>query len=334
MRSALITGATGLVGSWLAKDLVENGYNVTAIKRGSSVIPSLLKELDIDWQEADLLDPLQMEKVVEGKELVVHAGAIVSFKKSEREAMYETNMTGTEILVDLALEKGIEYFLHISSVAAVGRSLNSSLMTEESPWEDNKLTSHYSRSKYQSEKEVWRGFSEGLRGAILNPSVVLGPAGWDRSSARIIGYVWKGKKFYSGGFLNLVDVRDVSKAALIMIEKRIHAERYILSAAHFSYDKFFGRVAKCLNRSAPRFKIGKTLAWLAKWPENALTFLIGKDPLLTREMINNSFSSHEFSSGKIKNQLGFSFISVEDSIDWVCKEMLDLNVDKKALPKQ
>ena len=197
MKKILMTGGTGLVGSWLIKDLLKEGYSIRATKRETSTIPEALTDLsNLEWVNVDLLDPLELGKQMEGIDIILHSGAVVSFKKSERKEMYQTNVLGTEIVVDLALEKNIEYFLHVSSVAAVGRSSKQMLMTESSPFEDNKMTSHYSRSKFQAEKEVWRGLSEGLKGSMVNPSVILGPSEWTRSSSKLFNYVNKGRKFF------------------------------------------------------------------------------------------------------------------------------------------
>lgn len=329
MKTILITGATGLLGSWIAKDLAEQGFRIRAQKRASSQIPALLKgSANIELVDGDILDPLQMEKLLEGVDIVIHSAAVVSFRPSERKKMYEANILGTEILVDLALDKGIDYFLHISSVAAVGRSIQTRLMNEETPWEDNALTSHYSRTKFLAEKEVWRAFSEGLRGSIINPSVILGPAPWERSSAKLLGYVWKKRKFFPGGSLNVVDVRDVSLAIKILLEKNIHGQRFILNSGKIDYASFFRDVAKRFNVPAPSIQLNKGVLKAARIPENILTKIIGKDPLLTREMINNSFSSHEFSAEKFKKSFGFTFIPIDESIEWACRKMMELNVDK------
>ena len=109
---------------------------------------------------------------------------------------------------------------------------------------------------------------------------------------------------------------------------RVNGERFILNSGKISYKNFFKRVANELGKPAPSIELSKGFLKMVKWPENMLSRMIGKDPLLTREMINNSFSSHEFSAEKFKNQFGFTFIPVEESIDWACKELVAYNVDK------
>jgi nucleoside-diphosphate-sugar epimerase len=329
MKKVLVTGATGLLGSWISKELAESGHQVSALKRSESKKPYFLDKLEkLQWVEGDLLDPLQMEKILEEIDWIIHCGALVSTKQSERELMYQTNVTGTQIIVDLALQQEKEYFLHVSSVAAVGRPKDQKLIDEETTWEESKYITHYARSKYLAEKEVWRGFSEGLKGSIINPSVILGPGNWDHSSGRFFGYVQKEGRFLTSGALNIVDVRDVSRASLRLLDEQIIGERFILNSDNLTYTEFFQQIAKSFQKRAPWMKLGKAFLRFLKIPENILAFVLRKDPFLTRDMVNNFFSSHKFSSEKFQNRFNFSFIRTEESIKWACEEMVKYNVEK------
>ncbi len=328
MNKIFLTGATGLVGSQLCKALLENGKRVRALKRKTSSIPYILEGIqDLEWVDGDILDPLGLEDHLSDCQVIVHSAAMVSFRKKDKPDMMEANVNGTRILVDLAIERKLDYFLQISSVAAIGRPQHALLIDEKTDWEESSYTSNYARSKFLAEKEVWRGISEGLVADMVNPSVVLGPGSMERSSGKIIGYVEKEKKFLTDGSINVVDVRDVCDAAIKLLQSKKGGERFILSGHHLKYQEFFGSLAKAMKKKAPSIKVSKGILRLAKWPENFLSFLLSKDPLLTKEMINNSFSSHKFSSEKFKQQYDFEYRPLEDTLSWIAKEMKQINVD-------
>ncbi len=100
--------------------------------------------------------------------------------------MYQVNVEGTANVVNMALEKSIRRFVHISSVAALGRTANGGYVNEEKKWEESKVNTHYAKSKYKGELEVWRGISEGLSGVIVNPSTILGYGDWNSEQLRHI----------------------------------------------------------------------------------------------------------------------------------------------------
>lgn len=119
-----------------------------------------------------------LEEALVGIDAVIHGAAIISFDKRYVNKMYETNVLGTADLVNTCLKLGIKDFIHISSVAAIGRKAGQKKITEKDRWEDSKYDSIYANSKHAQELEVWRGAQEGLKVKILNPSVVLGPGIW------------------------------------------------------------------------------------------------------------------------------------------------------------
>ena len=188
----LVTGGTGFLGAYIIKELIEKGHAVRAIRRTHKLpffIYSGLFE-KVEWVEGDILDINSLEVAMEGIDTVIHSAAVVSFIKKERGNMYHVNVDGTANIVNIALEKNVRRIIYISSVAALGRTAGGGHVDEEKKWEESNVNTHYAKSKYKGEIEVWRGFSEGLNGVILNPSTILGYGDWNNSSCAIFKKVY------------------------------------------------------------------------------------------------------------------------------------------------
>ncbi len=192
----LITGATGLLGSFICRDLLQKGYKVRAIKRQHSRM-TLLEDItdQIDWVVGNMDDTAFLDEALFGVEAVIHGAAIISFDKRDEPAMFKTNVQGTADLVNACLKAGIKNYTHISSVAALGRKPNQIKINENDRWEGTVYDSIYSRSKHLSELEVWRGAQEGLEVKIVNPSVVLGPGIWKKGSTSVFKFAFDEKAF-------------------------------------------------------------------------------------------------------------------------------------------
>ncbi len=318
-----ITGATGLLGSFLAKEFIKTGHKVKAMKRESSSFQLLGKDAEkIIWEEGDLSDITGLEKIIEGVDTIVHSAALVSYLPQDKELLFETNARGTANLVNAALNKGISKFIHISSIAAIGRSKNESQVTEASVWEDSPMNTSYGKSKYLAELEVWRGFEEGLNGFIVNPSIILGPGDWNSGSSQLFKYVWKNNLFYSEKEMNYIDVRDVTKIVICLLNRNITGERFILNAGTTSYKHFFDLVAEKFGKRKPPYKVTKLIGNIAWRFEYLRYILTGSKPLITKETSGLSKSEVIYSNEKIKNLLNYSFIPFEETVSWSCEQLL------------
>jgi len=165
----LITGATGLIGSHIARRLWQEGYhNLIATKRSTSklyLLPNIADE--INWIEADVTDVIGLESCFDDVDVVIHTAAVVSYDPKKKNLMDEINVGGTANMVNLALHFGVKKFVHISSVAALGKPQNTNVRDENTEWDHSVDTTDYAISKYKSEKEAWRGYAEGLDMIIL-----------------------------------------------------------------------------------------------------------------------------------------------------------------------
>ena len=194
----LVTGGTGFLGSYIIKQLVEKGYAVRAIRRSNKPdgyrVPFWIpKEIvdNVEWVEGDVLDVVALEEAMEGIDTVIHTAAVISFIKKDRPNMYQVNVEGTANVVNMMLEKNVRRLMHVSSVAALGRSASGGHVNEEKKWEESKVNTHYAKSKYKAELHVWRGTAEGLEAVIVNPSTILGYGDWNTGSCAIFKNVFE-----------------------------------------------------------------------------------------------------------------------------------------------
>ena len=318
-----ITGCNGLIGSYVARNLLAQNYYVRALRRSSSDL-SLIKDLEsrIEWIEGDINDIGLLEKCLKGVHTVIHTAALVSFSPSEKTTLFKTNVQGTSNLVNVSLKEGVKEFLHISSVAALGRKKNTTHIDENVMWENSSYNTNYAISKYQSELEVWRGMEEGLNVTVVNPSVVLGPGNWNTGSTKIFQYVWNEGKFYTEKEMNYVDVRDVADIVVQLLgNEKAYGRRFILNAGKISYKNFFNKAAEAFHKKAPYVKarlwMGE-IAWRLAWLKSLLT---GKQSLITKETVRLSQQNFFYNNSKICDFLNFKFRDAEETINWVCREL-------------
>ena len=312
----LVTGGTGMLGSYLLRYLVRNAYtNITAIKRANSSF-ALVEEIQnkIHWVEGDILDVPFLEDVIQNKEQIYHCAAIVSFGAKNKKEMLQTNVEGTANIVNLALDFGVKKLLHVSSIAAIGRTKKDSSISEKTKWARSDHNSYYAISKYQAEQEVWRGMAEGLNIVIINPSVVIGSGFWDRGTCRLFERSWKGQKLYPEGTTGFVDVRDVARMMIQLMESNISGERFLANGENLSYFSFFSQIAKVLEKTAPSIKATsflKGLAWRMDWLRSKIT---KQSPIITKTTALITSRKYLYQNQKSIEKLNFQYTPLEQSI--------------------
>lgn len=318
----LITGCNGLVGSFIARKFLQEGCHIRALKRAKSDLSLVADvESDIEWVEGDILDLAQLTKAMQGVDTVIHAAAIVSFTPADRHQMLKVNVEGTSNVVNISLAAGIKKFCFVSSVAAIGRKKNVMLADENTQWEESPYNSYYAKSKYLAELEVWRGIAEGLPAVIVNPSVVLGPGNWHKSSTKLFKYIWDEKPFYTAGSMNYVDVRDVADIIFKLIYSEITAERFILNAGSIKIEHMFGTIAAAFQKKKPLILIPPFMAQIAWRLEYIRSLLSGSSPLITRETALIAQRDYLYNNQKIKQTLQYTFRNLDETITWTCIEL-------------
>lgn len=314
-----ITGANGLLGSFIIRKLIAENQKFVAFRRPSSDT-SLLEDVEekIEWRHLDLLDPVAMEEALQGVTSLIHGAAMISFNPRHARLVSRINTEGTRNLVDAALTHGVKRFVYISSVSALGRTKGQSIIDERNKWVENSMHTGYATSKYHAELEVFRGQEEGLSTVIVNPSVILAPADWGKSSARLFRYVWEEHPFYIEGSLNYVDARDVAAATLALCDSGMENERFIINAGALSFKEFFDAVAGRFGKRPPMIKLNRNFLKIAAGLEAFSARIRGAEPNITPETARLAGSFFLYENKKIKKDLQFEFRPLEDTLDWCC----------------
>ena len=311
----LVTGGTGFLGSYLVRLLVQKGYKVRALRRTSSPMDLVRDVADkVEWAEADVTDIVALEDALRGVTHIMHCAAISSFHPRDAQRLQNINVDGTANVVNLALDFGIQKFIHVSSIAALGRAKERPQLDEASKWVQSKGNSRYAVSKYLSEQEVWRAHAEGLPVAIVNPSVILGGGFWDAGSPRFFTQIDNALKFWPSGRGGFVDVRDVAQFMVRLLESDISGERYILNAQNASFRELFGLIADALGTKPPPIKVTPLLAevaWRVEWLKEKL---LGAEPVVTKESARSSVSSFYYDNKKSLTVPGFQYRPLEQTI--------------------
>ncbi len=329
-KKILVTGGTGFVGSYILRYLVKKDYkNLYCLKRSTGKLDLLSPVVDkITFLEGDVLDITSLENAIRQVDIVIHCAAMVSFKSKDKERMMKVNVEGTANIVNICNDNNIEKLIHISSIAAIGRSQSGKMMSEKTDWTDSKNNSDYSISKYLSEMEVWRGFAEGLPVAILNPSLIMGAGFWDIGTGELFKKVYSGLPVYPIGTNGFVDVRDVAQMAILLMEKNIVGERFICSANNLKLKDVFSTMANILGKKPPRIKMSPTLVSIASFFLNILNFIPGYSSNLTSQSLKNASFDSLYDNSKSVKQLDYTYIPISKTLEETGKLFLKTYPDK------
>lgn len=319
-----VTGATGFLGSYIVRNLLDDNYeNIICLSRKTSNKDLTLDFYDkVTWMDGDILDVPFLSEALEGIDCVIHAAAIVTFSTKEKKRMIQTALDGTANLVNISLECGVKKFVHISSIAAIGRKKPVEDISEKLIFSHSKYDTTYGLSKFLSEQEVWRGHAEGLNVTILNPSMILGAGRWSESSVQIFSKVKNGISYYPHGTNGWVDVRDVAKAVAISVSELYNGERFIISSENLPYKSILDDIAVRLSVKGPNKKVNMNLASLVWRFEAFRSFLTGRKPAITKETIQSTSVISRYDNSKSKEVLGLHYRPVLDTIKESCQVFL------------
>lgn len=315
----LVTGATGFLGTHLLQKLSQQNIPVRALYHKNLPASDFGKQ--IDWQQCNLLDTVEIEAAMNGIQKVVHCAAIVSFDARKSKEMIDQNEAITANIVNAAIIANVEKFVHISSIAALGRSIpidenhDKLFIDEETPWIESKQNSAYAESKYHAELEVWRGMAEGLNAIILNPSVILGEGDWNKGSAQLMQIVAKEFPWFTEGINGWVDVEDVVNAILLSLNTNINNERFVINNGNYAYKDIFTQMALALNKKPPHKKANKWMTELVWRMELLKSRLAGKEPTITRASARTAQTQCFYNNEKFLKQFPeFQYTPIETTI--------------------
>ena len=324
-----VTGGTGLIGSFLLRELRSRGLAVRALHRGA-VPPN--GTAGVEWVAGDLLDATLLRSCLSAEVThVIHCAALVSYAPQDEDELLLVNVEGTATVVDACLERPGLRLLHVSSVAALGgpgpapggATEATRRVDETATWDLGASHGAYATSKYLGELEVWRGVAEGLNAVIVNPSVVLGPGDLGRSSTRLLRYVQEQHRFYTRGLVNFVDVRDVVAQVLCLALERPAAsgQRFIVSGEALPLGDFFGQAAAAMQRRPPTVAVPGWAAEVLWRLEHLRGLLTGSRPLIVKDTARAGRQPVVYATDKVQAVTGLPFRPLADTLAWCAAEL-------------
>lgn len=316
-----LTGATGFIGSHIARALIDRGFKVRALVRKNSRLDNLAG-LPIEICQGDLLDASSLKNGISGCCHVYHAAANYVLWSKDPAELYRINVDGTKNIFEACLAQGVKRIVYTSSVGALGIPKNGTPGDEETPVSIGDMIGHYKRSKFLAEQEAIRYAKAGLPVVIVNPSTPVGsrdikptPTGKmivDFLNGRMPAYVDTG--------LNLIDVEDVAIGHILACEKGKPGERYILGHKNMSLKEILSALSKITRMPAPKFKIPYPIALAAGYVSKLYAENISKkEPAIPWEGVKMAKKHMYFSSSKALGELGLPQSPVEAALEKAVK---------------
>lgn len=312
----LVTGITGLLGSYLAKEFFSLG-ELHGLKRKDSSLDLLGDLADrIIWHDGDITDYASLEDAIEGMDMIIHAAGLVSYDPKDNEKLIRINVEGTANVVNVMLQSNIRKLLYISSVAALGRAPEVSFIDENFKWVASPLNTPYGTSKYLGELEVWRGAQEGLDVMVFNPSVLLGKISDKRSSTAIYNYVLQENRYYPLGSINYIDVRDAAKLVVLLFEKGHWNNRYVLNRESMPYRHFFQKMGEAFGKKTPNIPVSSWMIHVALVVVRVGNIFKSQKLPIKAQTIKLSQSAITFGNTKATKATNFEYTPLESTFDW------------------
>lgn len=320
MKTVLVTGGTGFIGSNLAIALLKEGCHVRILRRANSDLRAI-GTADVEHCIGDILDPASIRRALQGCDTVFHTAAFISYWRKERQQLMEVNVTGTRNMVEVSLETGIEKFVHTSSIAAIGFRNDGKLINEQDEFNWHIYDVGYRISKHHAEQEVLRGVKRGLPAVIVNPSVVIGPRDIHVHGGQIVRDVARKRIFYyTDGGMNVVYVDDVVRGHLQAARQGRIGERYILGGENLTVREIFEATATITGGLKPFFRLPNVIVQsLAAFFETIGTIAHVR-PWITRDLVASVGLQTWFSSEKTQRELNYTItpfhVAVQKTFAW------------------
>ncbi len=314
---ALVTGATGFIGSAVVRKLCEAGHEVRALVRASSVLENL-KHLEVEQVTGDITSPETLANAVKGCDALFHLAADYRLWVPKPDEIYKINVDGTENIIRAALDAGIRRICYTSSVATLGLHDDGTPADEETPVSLDDMIGHYKRSKYLAEERVKAIIrEENAPVVIVNPSTPIGPGDIKPTpTGKMVLDAARGKMpAYVDTGLNFVHVDDVANGHLLALEKGRVGRRYILGGTNLTLKELLNMIADITGRRPPLVKLPHSLVMPIAWFSEAWCRIAGSgEPLATVEGVKLARKIMFFTSKRAEQELGYTHRPVEDAL--------------------
>jgi dihydroflavonol-4-reductase len=319
--TVLLTGASGFVGSAVARRLREEGFQVRVLVRGTSPVAHLA-ELGLEFVTGDLREAESVRRAMAGVRHLFHVAADYRLWARNPDELTQTNVAGTRLLMQEAMREGVERVVYTSSVATLAARADGVSADETMPLTEDKAIGVYKRSKVAAERAVEALIAEGLPAIIVNPSTPIGPHDVKPTpTGRIIVEAASGRMpaFVDTG-LNMVHVDDVAEGHFLAFERGRIGERYVLGGQNATLAEILATVAQAVGRRPPRIRIPRQALMPFAHVTEAIARITGREPMLTRDGLRMSKNKMFFSSAKAEAELGYKARpyreGITDAIEW------------------
>ena len=313
---AFVTGATGFVGSHVARVLAEQGADLRLLVRATSDTRNI-DGVNAERVTGDLCDPASIEKAMAGCDTVFHVAADYRLWVRDPEQMYRANVEGTRAILNAARKNGVMRVVHTSSVATMGFTSNGHLADENSPVKLGSMIGPYKRSKFLAEELALKAGASGMDVVVVNPTTPVGENDIKPTpTGRIVVDFLKSKfPAYVDTGLNLVDVRECARGHLTALEKGRSGERYILGGENLTLKQILDKLAAITGLPSPRVRVPYVMALATGVVDELVTGRVfGKEPRATIDAVRMGRKKMFVSSAKAERELGWNSLPVDGAL--------------------
>jgi dihydroflavonol-4-reductase len=311
-----LTGATGFLGSHVARALADQGADLRLLVRTTSNLKNLAG-LNAETVTGDLRDPASLEKAMKGCEVVFHVAADYRLWLKDPNEMYRSNVEGTRAILDAARKNKVRCVVYTSSVATVGFTGNGRPADEDSPVALADMIGHYKRSKFMAEQLALEAGRNGMRVVTVNPTTPVGEQDVKPTPTGRIVVDFLKRKFpaYVETGLNLVDVRECARGHISAMEKGKSGDRYILGGENLTLKQILDKLGAISGLPSPTVKLPYFVAYLAGAVDQTISgTLLGREPRATIETVRMGKKKMWASSEKAQRELGWKLVPVDDAL--------------------
>lgn len=311
---ALVTGATGFVGTNLVRKLLTRGFRVRVLIRPSSN-RKVLEGLDVEYARGDVLDRESVAAAVRACDVVFHVAAYVSMYVPDPAEMRRVNVGGTRNVLEAARAGGVRRVVLTSTVSAVGGTFDGRVLDETAPFNLDRRGFHYCITKHEAEQVALRAVDAGQDVVIVNPTAMFGPFDVRPNIGRMIVAMASGKvPAYTHGGNNYVGVEDVCEGHVLAFERGRAGQRYILGNENLTHKQIFGRIAAIVGKPPPKLRVPHLLVLAAGLMGEAVGRLAGREPSIDLTVARMSRYYFYFSHEKAARELGYRPGSLDDAM--------------------
>ena len=313
---AFVTGATGFLGSHVARVLGEQGARLRLLVRASSNLKNL-QGLDAETVTGDLRDPASLEKALAGCDTVFHVAADYRLWVRDPQQMYRANVDGTRALLDAARKNAVRRVVYTSSVATIGFTSNGHTADEDSPVSLDDMIGHYKRSKFMAEQIALDAGRSGMHVVTVNPTTPVGEQDVKPTPTGRIVLDFLKRKFpaYVETGLNLVDVRQCARGHVSALEHGKSGERYILGGENLTLKQILDKLAAITGLPSPKVKLPYIFAFATGVIDETITGrMLNKEPRATVDAVRMGKKMMFATSAKAERELGWKIVPVDDAL--------------------